>query len=54
MYEHKTELQICRDFTCKEHKKIKIVSLKFQAFQSSRAKQKEEERMCTHAQYTGR
>ena len=53
-YEDNNSLQIYQEFTCKTHKKIKIVSLKLQAFESSRAKQKEEERMRTHAQYTGR
>ena len=34
MYEHKHRLQNCRNFTCKEYKKITIVSLKLQAFQN--------------------
>ena len=33
IYEHNNSLQIYQEFTCITHKKIKIVSLKLQAFQ---------------------
>ena len=33
IYKHNDKLQSCEEFTCKAHKKIKIVSLKLQAFQ---------------------
>ena len=49
----KTDYKFVEISLVKNIKKFKIVSLKLR-FKSSRAKQKEEERMRTHAQYTGR